>query len=136
VSLREELEFVRHYLAVERVRFGDRLQFETEAASDALKAQVPVLILQPLVENAVRHALAPAGASRVTIAVFACRKNDLLSVVVKDDGPGMLNAESGEGIGLANTRARLKELHGDKAHIHISGTPGFAIELIMPYRSL
>jgi len=133
VSLQEELEFVRRYLMIEHVRFGDHLQFKVEAAPDILNAFVPVLILQPLVENAVRHAL--AGTGGVKIVVHACRKGVQLSLTVKDDGPGALNGVGGGGIGLANTRARLRELHGDRAGIIISPTGGFAVELTMPFRT-
>jgi len=133
VTLIEELEFVRRYVAIEQVRFDDRLQFETEAAPDILNALVPMLILQPLVENAVRHALARVPGVRITVR--AHRGGGLLHIAVHDDGPGTPGAQPSEGIGLANTRARLRELHGDRASVEIRADDGFTVALTMPFQT-
>ena len=112
VPLREELTLLELYLAVEQVRFGSRLSVKIDVAPDALEAQVPNLILQPLVENAIRHGIEPR-ARPGRIELRARRENGALSVVVSDDGAGLSgNAQIKEGIGLSNTRARLRELYG------------------------
>ncbi|MEI8341828.1 MAG: histidine kinase, partial [Verrucomicrobiota bacterium] len=123
VSLLEELEFVRRYLAIELVRFGDRLQCEQDVPPETFGALVPMLILQPLVENAVRHGLSSVtGPARLTIR--ARRERDTLKIIVADNGPGS-GSDAGEGIGLANTRARLQELHGNRAQVEIRTDGGF-----------
>ncbi|HEY7911543.1 MAG TPA: sensor histidine kinase [Blastocatellia bacterium] len=115
VTLQEELEFLRCYLEIESVRFNDRLTVNMDIEPEALDARVPNLILQPIVENAIRHAVASrAGAGRIEIR--ARRESNKLSLSVRDDGPGLsLAASTGararEGIGLANTRARLEQLY-------------------------
>jgi len=132
VPLLEELEFVRRYLAIELVRFGDRLKCEQDVPPETFGALVPMLILQPLVENAVRHGLsAISGPAQLTIR--ARREQETLRIVVADNGPGP-GSENGEGIGLANTRARLRELYGDKAQVEIRTEGGCTVELSLPFR--
>ena len=110
VPLREELELVEAYLEIERVRFSNRLAWSIDAASDALDTPVPPLILQPLVENAVRHGIAQRiAAGRIEIA--AERRSGRLQLTVRDDGPGVA-AGARDGIGLSNTRARLQQQYG------------------------
>jgi len=133
VPLLEELEFVRRYLAIELVRFGDRLKCEQDIPPETFDALVPMLILQPLVENAVRHGLsAISGPAQLTIR--ARREEQMLRIEVADNGPGP-GSETGEGIGLANTRARLRELHGDKAHVELRTSGGCTVEITLPYRT-
>jgi LytS/YehU family sensor histidine kinase len=133
VPLLEELEFVRRYLAIELVRFGDRLQCTQDAPPETFGALVPMLILQPLVENAVRHGLsAVSGPARLTIR--ARRENGTLRLTVSDNGPGP-GEKPEEGVGLANTRARLRELHGDAARVEIRTADGFTVELTLPFRT-
>ncbi|HEY9229360.1 MAG TPA: histidine kinase, partial [Gemmatimonadaceae bacterium] len=114
IPLASELELVQRYLDIEQVRLGDRLALDVSVASDAWTARVPSLLLQPIVENAVRHAIAPR-AKGGRIAVSARRAGERLHLVVEDDGPGLnSNASSnGGGIGLTNTRERLRYLYGD-----------------------
>ena len=114
VPLREEMEFLELYLGIQQMRFRDRLRVTLDAAPDTLDALVPNLILQPLVENAVRHGV--AARDRVcTVTVGARREGDRLRLIVADDGPGLpdyLPPGREGGIGLANTRARLAQLYG------------------------
>jgi signal transduction histidine kinase len=124
VPLAEELEFVREYLAIEETRFRDRLRASVTATPEALDQLVPPLILQPLVENAVRHgvsAVSTAGRVEVRAEVGGGR----LRLVVRDDGPGMGKgtARAGSGTGLRNTRERLVQLYGDDASLRIEGPP-------------
>jgi two-component system LytT family sensor kinase len=120
VTLQEELEFLRCYLEIEQVRFHDRLAVKMHIEPETLDARVPNLILQPIVENAVRHGIA----SRIApgeIEIQASRAGGVLRLRVKDNGPGLRGgagsgARTREGLGLANTRARLKQMYG-AAHL-------------------
>jgi two-component system, LytTR family, sensor kinase len=113
VTLQEELEFLRCYLEIERVRFQDRLSVGLQVEPDALEARVPNLILQPIVENAIRHGItARLAAGRIDIQ--ATCNDQVLRLRVTDNGPGLAAAGAGslkEGLGLANTRARLEQLY-------------------------
>lgn len=139
VTLREELQFLDRYLHIEQTRFGGRLQVEKVVDAAALDAMVPILILQPLVENAVRHGIetqiAPA-----TIRVSVERRGQNLSLSVVDDGRGLKPGSEGvtEGVGLNNTRARLKELYGQLAALEVRPgmERGFAVELRIPWRTV
>jgi LytS/YehU family sensor histidine kinase len=115
VTLEEELELLDHYVAIQEARFGDRLRVTFRVDPRAASAVVPTLLLQPLVENAVRHGAAPnGGVAEVEIA--ATRAGDRLHLEVRDNGPGLAagngNGGTGWGLGLTNTRARLSELYG------------------------
>lgn len=112
VSLRQELDLLQLYLAIEQIRFGSRLTVKLNIAPDTLAAQVPNLILQPLVENAIRHGIEPR-ARPGCIELKAQRQNGMLALVVSDNGAGLgKNGTIKEGVGLSNTRARLRELYG------------------------
>jgi two-component system, LytTR family, sensor kinase len=114
VSLREELDFLELYFDIQQMRFSDRLRVEMKIEPETLEARVPNLILQPLVENAVRHAVAPRISAGL-IGVSARRENGSLQLRVYDDGPGLSGGwllEHSKGIGLSNTRARLEQLYG------------------------
>jgi two-component system, LytTR family, sensor kinase len=114
ISLKEESEFVRCYLEIEQVRFGDRLTVTFELEPQTLFAQVPHLILQPVVENAIQHPVSPRTA-RGHINIEAKRLNSLLRIKVRDNGPGIaLNGDllGVEGVGLNNVRARLHQTYG------------------------
>jgi signal transduction histidine kinase len=113
VALVEELSFLEHYLAIQRIRFGAHLRIATEIAPDVRHASVPSLILQPLVENAVRHGLASRAAGG-TVTVTAKPAGDRLEIRVADDGVGLppgWQLETGAGVGLSVTRERISELH-------------------------
>lgn len=123
VSLRRELDYVERYLAIEQLRFADRLRIELAVEPGLLGAAVPSLVLQPLVENAVRHGIArKADAGLVRVA--ARREGEALRLEVQDDGPGLGVGVGGTGIGLANTRARLHQLYGDAAALTLQAAPG------------
>lgn len=139
VTLAEELEFVRQYLAIEEVRFSDRLRPTFDIEPGLERAAVPEFVLQPLVENALRHGLA----RRVTatlLRIEARREGDELVLRVTDDGPGPDEAPAEEttGVGLMNLRERLASLYGARARLELVGTPGGgAIATVrLPYREL
>jgi two-component sensor histidine kinase len=117
VTLGRELELVRQYVSIQQMRFQDRLSVHVEAAPDALDAYVPHLILQPLVENAIRHGIAPRDAAG-TVRIGASRSGDRLRLIVEDDGLGLAKdgrSQEGTGIGLGGTRARLQQLYAGRA---------------------
>jgi two-component system, LytTR family, sensor kinase len=126
VPLSEELVFVERYLAIEQVRFQDRLKIEVDAGPGTAQALVPTLILQPLVENAIRHGISRrVQAGRVTIR--ARRTDDDLVIQVEDDGPGLasdMTPTPGTGLGLKNTRARLEQFYRDHQSLELTEAPG------------
>jgi len=116
-TLREELDMLQTYLEIEAIRFGDRLTVEFECADELLELAVPNFILQPLVENAIKHAVAPTSRP-VIVRVAARRDGDSLVLSVSDNGGGPnLSRKSGSGLGLANTRRRLEVEYGAKARL-------------------
>ena len=126
VALADEVDYVRQYLEIERVRFGDRLRVEIDIEADAWEAAVPAFVLQPLIENAVRHAIAPREAGGA-IAIEGGRSGDALRVSIVDDGPGVRDESRSNGngrIGLANTRDRLRQLYGDRGRLELANAPG------------
>ena len=134
LPLFRELEFVERYLAIEKVRFGDRLQFAIHTPMDTLHALVPALVLQPLVENAVHHGLEPK-VDGGWLTISAKRDDDLLILSVSDDGAGLPQHPPREGIGLVNTRARLSELYGDAAKLEMSNGDGVEVRITLPYHT-
>jgi anti-sigma regulatory factor (Ser/Thr protein kinase) len=137
VSLREELEFLDRYLEIQRTRFGDRLVVRVSIDPATLDARVPHLILQPLVENAIQHGIAPRrGAGRIDIR--AQKVNETLELEVVDNGAGPPEgvAPMPEGLGLTNTRARLAQLYGSAHRFDIrrSESGGVAVTLGIPLR--
>jgi two-component system LytT family sensor kinase len=124
VPLADELDFVDRYLAIERIRFQDRLTVDIHTDDDAISASVPNLILQPLVENAVRHGIARrAGARALTIRAF--RRDSTLVLEVEDDGPGLpagwtsSSTGVGVGVGLTNVRGRLDRMYGAHGRLEL-----------------
>jgi LytS/YehU family sensor histidine kinase len=115
VTLEEELELLDHYVAIQEARFGDRLRVSFRVDPRAASAVVPTLLLQPLVENAIRHGAAPSGGV-AEVEIAATCVGDRLHLEVRDNGPGLAagngNGGTGWGLGLTNTRARLSELYG------------------------
>ena len=138
VTLKEETEFVRCYLEIEQVRFGDRLTVEFKIDPATLGAEVPHLILQPVVENAIQHAIAPhAAPGRIEIA--ATRRDESLRLEVSDTGPGLRRTENnieGHGVGLSNVRARLERLFGVNFSLEMTnGSPqGLTVTIEIPFR--
>ena len=137
IPLRQEFEFLERYLAIEQMRFGSRLRFSVEAASEILDAAVPQLILQPIVENAVRHGIAPYGCGG-EIVVRAVRDADRLLLTVQDSGPGILEhrLDASLGLGLSNTRARLSLLYGTAQQLALENLAGggFCVRIEIPFR--
>jgi LytS/YehU family sensor histidine kinase len=113
VPLGEELSFVEEYLALEQERFGDRLSIKTSASPESLRVLVPPLILQPLVENAIRHGQSPRGEVRLNLETHVNEQSLVISI--SDQGPGFSTHDSrpeGRGIGLRNVRDRLEKKYG------------------------
>jgi cell division protein FtsL len=138
VALRQELDFLDRYLEIEKTRLVDRLRIRRVIAPETLDARVPHLILQPLVENAIRHGVAPR-AEGGSIEIRATRRDGALRMEVWDDGPGPQSPEAGgngSGLGLANTRARIAQLYGAEASLELTNAPagGFAAVLTIPFR--
>jgi two-component system, LytTR family, sensor kinase len=116
--LREELAFLERYLAIEQTRFGERLRVEVNVPAELLDTPVPTLILQPLVENAIRHGIERSTkAGRIELRATRCAGGLVLEV--SDNGPG-LNGAAREGIGLTNTRARLRQLYGEGGGLELA----------------
>ncbi|HKG95182.1 MAG TPA: histidine kinase [Gemmatimonadaceae bacterium] len=149
VPLREELALLRSYLDIMRVRFRDRVVFDIDADPDALDVMVPALVLQPLVENAIRHGIEPMERGG-RIEVVARRRLDRLELEVRDDGCGLRDAASvdtppsgvvparpGSGVGLRNTRDRLRQLYGPAHHFAVRERAGGGVIVAMsvPVRS-
>jgi two-component sensor histidine kinase len=137
VSLNQEMDLVRAYLEVEQVRFGDRLGVEITIAPDVRWAAVPNLLLQPLVENAVRHGIAPRqGPGRV--AIQAEQRNGDIVLQIEDDGLGLPARPLREGVGLGNTRRRLTEMHGGHDRLTLIERPagGVRVSICIPFRLL
>jgi signal transduction histidine kinase len=138
VPLETELEFVGRYLEIERVRFGDRLEVRIDADDEARATPVPHLLLQPLVENAIRHGIA-RRAEATRIDVVARRRDGFLHIEVNDDGPGLppdWSDERANGIGLRNTRRRLQFLYGEAGVLEIGNAPagGARVSVSLPAR--
>lgn len=141
VSLQEELKFLRSYLEIERVRLQNRLTAKFDVDAETLDAQLPNLILQPLIENAIRYAIAPRTAPG-RIEIRTRKKNGRLEIEVLDDGPGFSEDSNvitnSTGIGLSNTRARLKQMYGSKQDFQLKNRPegGLSIHIEIPFKIL
>ena len=126
IALADEVDYVRQYLDIERVRFGERLRTEIDVAPDVWEAAVPAFVLQPLIENAVRYAVAPRE-SGGAISLEARRTGDTLRVSIIDDGPGVRDDARANGagrIGLTNARDRLRQLYGDRGRLELINATG------------
>ena len=133
VTLKEEAEFLRCYLDIEQVRFGDRLTVAFELEPQTLSAQVPHLILQPVVENAIQHAIAPRAA-RGHINIKAKRFDSSLRLEVRDNGTGITSKTDllgAEGVGLSNVRARLHQIYGSDSHVELSNASNGGLIVVM-----
>jgi two-component system LytT family sensor kinase len=134
VPLEKELSMLERYVSIQRVRFGDRLDVRVAAEGDALRALVPSLVLQPLVENAIKYGLA-ARVDAGRIDVRAERRGSSLVLEIQDDGRGFQADIAREGVGLRNTRARLTELFGSDQSVDIESADGTGtrVRLTLPY---
>ena len=130
-ALAHELDFTDTYLAIEEARLGNRLRVVRDVAPDMLAVEVPALLLQPLVENAVRHGIAPSiGGGTLTIEAKAA--GGMLRIRIADDGKGADAIR--EGVGLGNTRHRLRQLYGENQSFEIDTAPGkgFRVTILVP----
>ena len=137
VTLAKELELLAHYIEIQQIRFQDRLTVTFRIDPDARYALVPNLMLQPLVENAIRHGIAPRAAPG-HVVVSAARRGMRLELSVVDDGVGENpRVDHRDGVGLGNTRARLLSLYGSDHRFEARGASsgGFAVHIEIPYRS-
>jgi len=143
VSLQFELNSVRLYLDIEKVRFEERLRIEIDVADDALQAMVPSMLLQPLIENSIKHAVARSEDGGL-IAIRAKVNGDKLVIIVEDDGPGITKGSalvaagsSSGGVGLKNIQNRLKEIYSDAHSLAFSsGSPqGCIVTVVIPYET-
>jgi sensor histidine kinase YesM len=135
VTLRQEIEAMNLYLTTEKLRFGERLKLEFAVEERALEAMVPSLLLQPLIENAVKYAVSPSERGG-TIRVEGRARGNMLELAVTDDGPGLNGSHApvvGRGVGLRNTRERLGVLYEEKHRFAtMDNKPGLRIELGLP----
>lgn len=137
VTLAEEVEYLQRYVDIQKVRFGERLRISVDIPADLLDAQVPNLLLQPLVENAIKHGVAKrvvGGNVRVTGA----RRDGNVCLSVYNDGPSFPKdwQTNGAGVGLANLRTRLQILHGDASELQMrrAGTDGVEVVVTLPLK--
>lgn len=137
VPLRKELDFLTRYLEIEQTRFGERLRVRLQIEPAAMDANVPNLILQPLVENAIKHGIEP-HARPGTVELRARREDGMLRLEVEDNGDGLQTGKpSGFGVGLSNTRARLEQLYGEHHRLEMVNGPGggLLVRLSIPWRT-
>ncbi len=142
VALHEEIGFIGKYLEIEQVRFQERLTIRYKIAPECLDALVPNMILQPLVENAIKHGVAPHARPGI-IEISAVKRRDQLELTVTDNGDGLRDETTdrpgrGSGLGLSNTRARLFQQYGTKSRLELKGETagGFSAIAIIPFRKL
>lgn len=140
VPIDEEINLLNSYLAIEHIRFGDRLTARVEIAPDVHQALVPTLLLQPLVENAIRHGVEPVERPG-TVTVVVRRRDEVLDIVVSDDGLGLQDdwlRSPGFGTGLRNTKARLERLYGPDHTLSLRRAAegrGTTVALSIPFRT-
>ena len=131
VPLPDELEMVRAYLELEKLRLDDRLDYAIRTEGDVSRVRVPALVVQPLVENSIRHAVAArAAGGRVT--VDAVVEGDRCRITVRDDGPGWATTPSDSGHGLASIRERLRLTFGAAFELSIREADGVTVEMVLP----
>jgi len=133
------MAFLDRYIEIEQTRFADRLKVEKQVAPDVERALVPYLILQPLVENAIRHGIEPRE-DQGNVIIAARRSNGMLELRITDNGNGLTTGDgrpSREGIGLSNTRSRLQHLYGDNFKLELADAIGGGLEarIDIPFRT-
>jgi hypothetical protein len=136
VRLDRELDLIRHYVDIQQARFADRLSVRFDIDDAARDGMVPSLILQPIVENAILHGIAPRAAAG-SVSIAAHRRDGILALAVSDDGIG--RADSGrEGVGLGNARARLTTLYGDRQQFRAGpgALGGYRVEIDIPFHTV
>lgn len=138
VTLDQEIEFVGHFVEIQKVRFADRLSVELDLPPEVRRARIPHLLLQPLVENAILHGVAAkSGPGRVEVMARVVGSDLVLEV--RDDGPGLADGgrRASEGVGLKNTRERLAKLYGPHAQLSLQTRAGHGVcvQVVLPYRT-
>jgi predicted ATPase/GAF domain-containing protein len=131
VSLEQELEIVRNYLTLEKLRFGGKLEYSVTTEGDASRVKLPGLLIQPLVENSIRHSVAPRLGPG-TVSVQAVVRGDRCCIVVQDDGDGSKHGTSGTGFGLRSVQERLALAYGQRFSFAISRDDGYRVEIEIP----
>ncbi|MEO6002060.1 MAG: sensor histidine kinase [Opitutus sp.] len=132
VPLSEEIDFIRSYLAIEQMRLGDRLEVIWRIEPAALGARVPSLILQPIVENAIKHGIA-VSVRRGRLEISATRLDEQLQLEVRDNGPGLNAHGINHGIGIGHTRTRLQRLYGSRASFQLRNDQGLVASMLLPW---
>jgi two-component sensor histidine kinase len=135
IDLESEIDLLATYLRIQKRRFEDRLNVEVNVEPETLEAKVPCLVLQPFVENSIRHGIAPKARTG-KVEVSAARKESWLILQVSDDGVGLPSSFK-EGIGVSNTRARLKHLYGENQSVELVNRKGggAVVTVMLPYRT-
>jgi two-component system LytT family sensor kinase len=137
VTVRQEMDFLERYLEIQKARFSDRLRVGIAIAPEAMEIRIPNLLLQPLVENAILHGIAPK-AGPGCVEVSGSVKEGRLHLEVRDDGPGLFNGSvrAKEGIGLSNTRERIAKIYGAKGQLSLRSEPGHGVtvHIVLPCR--
>lgn len=128
VPLKEEVEFLERYLEIQKVRFAERLQVRVDVPEECLGVEVPSLVLQPIVENAIKHGIAKR-AQGGAVRIHACRCNGMLKLSVYNDGPALQNSNGENGVGIANIRTRLKALYGEAFELSMCNQDGCGVEV-------
>jgi LytS/YehU family sensor histidine kinase len=134
IPVRRELDFLKTYLDIEQTRFEERLRVTVDFPEEVLDAEMPNMLLQPLVENAIKHGISKRAQGGVILLVGRKEQNRLV-IVVSDDGAGTSNGTRGSGIGISNTRARLQQMYGGDFAFEVRPTErGMVIRIDIPFR--
>ncbi len=138
VTVRQEMDFLELYIGIQKARFSDRLAVGIEIDAEAMEARIPNLLLQPLVENAILHGIAPkSGPGRVDVTGHV--KAGRLHLEVRDDGPGLGDGmrRAKEGVGLSNTRERIAKIYGAQGQLSLRSEPGrgVTVQIVLPCRT-
>jgi LytS/YehU family sensor histidine kinase len=137
VALKDELDFLRKYIQIQQTLLQERLEIVWKIDAETLDAAIPNMLLQPLVENSIRHGIAPIETGgRIELGSYRQRKK--LVIYVKDNGLGLAldKKESSNGVGLINTQARLRHLYEEAHEFHLSEPPdgGLLVKIVIPFR--
>jgi two-component system, LytTR family, sensor kinase len=133
-TLADEIRLMKFYLDIQQIRFGEKLAITIDAGDDVLNAAVPSFILQPLIENAIVHGIAPYSQA-ATLSVSCTIINGVLEIEVSDNGGGLRTDQFMEGVGLKNTKERLQELYKDKGVLSVKPHPvkGTLCKVCLPF---
>ncbi len=133
-SLKEEMDFIRSYLDINKIRMGARLNYTIEIPDNLYETPFPPMLIQPLVENAIKHAIEPNVKGGI-ISIKAAAENEILEITISDTGDGTSGSDFSRGIGLKNVLARLKALYNDQGSISFktSRSSGLTITIRVPY---